>query len=407
MTGTSIAQAIPIAISPVLTRLYTPEDFGVFALYMAVASIVSVLVTGRYELAIMLPQEDSDAMSIVVLSAGLSCVISGVLFLIVFLFNQKISHLLGTLAVSNWLYLVPATTLLTGIYQSLNYWSNRKAHYKRMAISRMLQNGGASLSQLGGGYVVSGATGLVGGQLVGQIISTTVLARLILKEDSLELKTVRASKIVELAARYANFPKYMILGQLANVASGQMPLLLLNIFFGPSIAGFYSLSQRALMAPTALVSGAIGEVFRSEAAISYKKFGNCREIFLKTLVKLMILSAAFVVPVLVFGPRLFSLVFGARWQSAGEIASALSIMVFFQNISSPLSQTVLLAEMQAVDLVWQISRLIVSVLSLYAGYALFGGYIAAIALFAVSFSILYVVHSWLQYRVASGVWGKS
>ena len=95
MTGTTIAQAMPIAISPILTRLYSPEDFGVFGLYMAIASIASVFVSGRYELAIMLPKSDDDALNIVFLSLTLSSVISAVMLLLITLFDYKIAKLLG------------------------------------------------------------------------------------------------------------------------------------------------------------------------------------------------------------------------------------------------------------------------------------------------------------------------
>ncbi len=169
MTGTAFAQALPIAVSPILTRLYTPADFGVFAMYMAIASILGVLVTGRYELAILIPKQDRDAIHIAALSAGLSVVLSGLLLLVVMFFNQAIAQLLGSPELSAWLYWVPASTLLSGIYQSLNYWSNRKSQYKRLAISRTAQSGSASLAQLGAGYVGAGATGLVGGQLAGQV----------------------------------------------------------------------------------------------------------------------------------------------------------------------------------------------------------------------------------------------
>ena len=84
MTGTTIAQAIPIAISPILTRIYAPEDFGMFALYMSVASIISVIATGRYELAIMLPKKDEDAVNIVALSIIISFFVSFISLLIVF-----------------------------------------------------------------------------------------------------------------------------------------------------------------------------------------------------------------------------------------------------------------------------------------------------------------------------------
>ena len=403
MTGTSIAQAIPIAISPILTRLYTPADFGVFALYMAIVSIVSVLVTGRYELAIMLPKKDDDAINIVALSVGLSCVISVVLLLIVSVFNSQITKLLGSPAVSNWLYFIPASTLLTGIYQSLNYWSNRKEHYKRLALSRIVQSTGASMAQLGSGYAAVGGAGLLAGQLFGQAFSTTILARLVWREDQSDLRGVSRQEIKEVARKYKDFPKYMIAGQLANVASGQMPMLLLSALFGPAVAGFYALSQRVLMTPMSLVGAAVGDVFRSEAARSYHLNGNCKKLYIKTATRLLVIAAPPGILILFFGPMLFSFVFGEQWREAGELASILSVMVFFQTISSPLSQTILLAGMQALDLVWQFMRFFLSVVALFAGYKLFNSYRMAIIFYATVFSLMYLLHSFFQYQVAAGL----
>jgi O-antigen/teichoic acid export membrane protein len=184
ITGTTIAQAIPIAISPILTRIYTPADFGVFALYMSIASIMSVIATGRYELAIMLPKKDEDAINIVALSLMISFFISLVSLMIVFIFNSQITNLLGNHEISNWLYFIPITVLLTGIYQSFNYWSNRKKHYKRLALSRVLQSGTTSSANLGMGYYGFGSSGLILGGVLGQGIAVTMLAKVIWKEDN-------------------------------------------------------------------------------------------------------------------------------------------------------------------------------------------------------------------------------
>ena len=100
MTGTTIAQAIPIAISTILTRIYTPEDFGIFALYMSIASMIAVVATGRYELAIMLPKKDEDAVSIVALSIIISFFVSFIALLIVSIFNTEIASLLGNPEIS-------------------------------------------------------------------------------------------------------------------------------------------------------------------------------------------------------------------------------------------------------------------------------------------------------------------
>ncbi|PMV85466.1 MULTISPECIES: lipopolysaccharide biosynthesis protein [Pseudomonas] len=401
MTGTSIAQAIPIAISPILTRLYTPEQFGVFGLYLALTSIVSVVVTGRYELAIMLPKKDSEAAQIVALSVVLSFLISSIILLCVVFFNTEITHLLGAPELSLWLYLLPLSTLLGGVYPSLNYWCNRKRNYKRLALSRIVQTSATSSIQLGVAGV-GPSVGLIGGQILGQGVATVVLGRIVVKEDAELLRSVTKLRVLAVARKYTKFPKYMVAGQLASEVSVQILLLLLGMFFGPAIAGFYSLAQRVLAAPISLVAAAIGDVYRQEAAFTYKKTGNCKDLFLRTALKLFAFAFIPALPVFFFGPWLFALFFGEEWRAAGEMASVVSIMVFFQTVSTPLSQTVLFAGMQSTDLIWQLSRLGLSLLSFYIAYTMFNNYQIAIIMHVVLFSFLYLTHTVLQYRAASG-----
>jgi len=109
MTGTTIAQAIPIAFTPILTRLYTPKDFGVLGLFVAITSILSVIANGRYELAIMLPEKDIDAINIVALGAIISTALSVVILIIVLLFHNVIAKKLGNSSIEPWLYFIPIT----------------------------------------------------------------------------------------------------------------------------------------------------------------------------------------------------------------------------------------------------------------------------------------------------------
>lgn len=401
MTGTSIAQAIPIAISPILTRLYTPEDFGIFALYMAVASIVSVLVTGRYELSIMLPKKDSDAMNIVALSIGLSCIISTVLLIIVTVFNSQITHLIGSPAVSSWLYFVPVSTLLMGVYQSLNYWSNRKGHYKRMALSRMMQSGSGSMAQLGGGYSAMGASGLVGGQIIGQGLSTALLGRLIYREDQSELKKISRNRIIALGKKYSSFPKYLIVAHGFNTGSSQMPVILLGAFFNSAVAGFYMLTQRVIGAPMTIVGSAIGDVFRQEASHAYAHAGNCKSVYLKTLKRLIAIS---IFPFVIFffiAPFAFAFVFGDGWRISGEYAQILTPMFFLRFVTSPLSAMFMIAQKQRLDLIWQIALFVLVSLSFAFGYSQSNIKLALIA-FCASYTLMYSVNGVLSYKLAMG-----
>lgn len=397
MTGTTLAQAIPIAISPILTRLYSPEEFGRFALYMAVAMIASVLVTGRYELAILLPRHDRDALHITALAMALSVTISVVLLLIVIFLAQPIAALLGDAALAPWLYWVPASTLLLGLYQSLNYWSNRKAQYKRLAISRTVQSTGVALAQMTSGYAGSGAVGLVGGQITGQVLATSVLARLIWREDRQQIRALRPTRSLALAKKYINFPKYLIVAHGFNTASGQMPVLLLSALFSTTVAGFFTLTQRVMAAPMALVAGALGDVFRQEASQAYIHQGQCKAIYQKTFKRLLLIS---VVPFIVFffvAPALFAWVFGEQWRVAGGYAQILTPKFFFDFVVGPLSAMFMVAEKQRLDLLWQIGLVLVGAGSFYFGYYFSDVKLALIA-YTASHCCMQVINLLMSYE---------
>ena len=165
LTGTIIAQALPIAIAPILTRIYSPADFGVFALYMAIATIASVFATGRYELAVMLPENEDDAINLVALSIVIALTLTLISLILILIFNQQIAKILGNPKIDNWLYFIPVAVMLTGVYQTLYYWNNRNKKYQLLALSRVTQNGTISITQTLLGYLSN-----MGGLILGDNI---------------------------------------------------------------------------------------------------------------------------------------------------------------------------------------------------------------------------------------------
>ncbi|MNY86195.1 Lipopolysaccharide biosynthesis protein WzxC [compost metagenome] len=366
MTGTSLAQAIPIAVSPILTRLYSPEEFGLFALYIAVVSIAAVLVTGRYEQAILLPRKERDALHIAALVILLSAVVSVFLLLMVLLFKQHIADLLGNPKLAPLLYWVPISTCLMGVYQGMTYWSNRKAQYKRLAISRTLQSCSSAVAQLS--YSRAGEAGLMAGQVTGQFLATTALAHMIWREDKGLIFSLRLPRMKALAKKYINFPKYLIAAHGFNTASGQMPVLLLSTLFNASTAGFFTLTQRVLGAPISLVATALGDVFRQEASKAYAHQGNCKLIYIKTFKRLFLISF---LPFFIFffaAPSFFGWVFGEHWRIAGEYAQILVPKFFFDFVAGPLSGMFMIAEKQRLDLLWQVGLISIAASSILLGF---------------------------------------
>jgi O-antigen/teichoic acid export membrane protein len=397
--GTTFALAIPLLISPALSRLYTPEQFGQFAFYLSLVAIGAIVATGRFELAILMPRRDQAAFQLMlvalVLSLGLSLACAALL---------AIADLAGWPVndINGWMHTVPLGVLLVSTIQCLSYWNTRRETYRTIAASRALQATAMSGAQLAAGVAGLTTIGLISGQLLGAVTALWQFLRSTLGELCQRWRRASFSRGLALAWRHKELPKYMIVGHLANVTSSQMPILLLGTLYGPKLAGFYALADKVLVVPCAVIGNSIGEVYRQEAAKQYQQHGNCRDLFLRTAKKLALLGAVPAVGALALAGYAFPVVFGEDWAPAGSIATVLGVLVFFQTLSSPMSQTILLASMHRADLVWQIARLAVSIATIYAGYHLSGEPQLSITLYVAGFAALYLAHSVLQYRAASG-----
>lgn len=398
--GTAVAQAIPVLASPVLTRLFTPAAFGELAIYLAIVAIGAVVVTGRYELAVLIPREDSEARDL--LAAALAMAFAATLTLAVGLVALDILGAERAAALPGWALLVPLGMLLTAVTQSLGYWENRRARYRPLVTSRVTQSA-TMFGVQGTGGALGAATGaLVSGHLLGQVTAACVLARDAWRHDAAILRSASWLALRRAASAHRRFPAFIAPGHFANALSSQLPTILLAAYFGPAIAGLYALAERVLVLPSSLIGNSIGDVYRQEAAEEYRRLGNCRALYLRTLRRLALIAAAPCAAVALGGPWLFQFAFGQEWRASGEIAAMLALMVFFQIISSPLSQTVLLANLHRLELLWQVARVIVAATAVYAGHAIFGDHRASVALFAAGFAVLHLAHSVMQYRAACG-----
>jgi len=361
MSGTTIAQAIPIAISPILTRIYTPEDFGVFALYMAIASIVAVVATGRYEMAIMLPKKDEDAINIVALSIIISFIVSFIALLIVFIFNAQITEILGNPEISNWLYFIPITVLLSGIYQSFNYWSNRKKQYKRLSTSSVVQSGTTATTNLAMGFGEMGSSGLILGGVLGQSVATVVLAKMICKDDINKIKDIKKIKIFALLKRYIKQPKYVLPTSLLDTISLKIPIFAISsLYQSLTMLGHYMLVERMFSIPFGIIGGAIGQNFYQEFSnmINRNNKKQAKLLLIKVWSFLFIIGLLPTVFIFFYAPEIFSFLFGKNWEEAGVIASMLVWMYLFKFISSPTSSAYLVLGLQNIGFYFGVTVLI-------------------------------------------------
>jgi O-antigen/teichoic acid export membrane protein len=360
MTGTTIAQALPVAISPILTRIYTPEDFGVFTLFVAISTILGSIANARYELAVMLPDSDVDAFNIaaigVLIAIGLACV----LLVIVVALNSRIAQALGNKDIGFWLYFVPISVFFMGLFNVLNYFNNRMKNYRDIANANIFKSLLFSIVTLSVGFIKSGASGLISGQIISNIFANMKLIRNTLSKVDYK-KALSIQRMKTLAIRYQDFPKYSMWAVLANTLSQNLTNILISSYYSVGTLGFYSLGQRVLGLPTSLIGTSLSQVFFQAATKEKQATGTAIKTFDST-VKVLVLIAVPSFALLYFLVEdLFSLVFGETWRIAGTYAKILMPLFAVQFVMSSVSNINNVFEKQKIALLWQTILLTLSV----------------------------------------------
>ena len=390
MTGTTIAQAIPIAISPILTRIYTPEDFGVFALFIAITAILGTVANARYELAIMLPKKDEDAINIFALGFIITCFISLILLILVVIFNDYFTKLFGNDEISFWLYFVPITVFFSGLFNILNYFNNRKKNYKDLRNATILKSIVLAVVQLSIGFIKSGASGLISGQLLSNMFANMKLARNILKDKVLVSKISKV-KMLALAKRYKDFPKHGMVSSLFDNLSLQLPSILIPKIFSFSISGYFFFANKIVNLPSALISGSIGQVYLQKITENKNNGIEIFPIFKNTITKLFFIALPITIIGYITSPYIFPLLFGEKWKISGEIAQYLFLIFIIRFCVSPLSNSFIPALELKKAALWQylyfISSIILFIITLYLKIDL------------KIFLIFYVIHEYILYGV--------
>jgi len=389
VSGSVIAQSIGILVSPILTRLFAPEAFGIAALFTAITGIITVIACLRYEFAIVLPASDEDAANLLGVCFLSILLVTSLSFVIILFADNIIIAKFNVPQFKPYLWLVPLAVFMFGIFMSLNYWNIRTKHFGLISLGRITNSIASQTTKLAvgfAGYVTGGV--LIGSMIFGKAAATLILASQIWKNDrTLFRSQIRWEKIISGFKRYKKFPIIDIWGGLLNTISWQLPALLLSMYFSPIVLGYYSLCSNVIRMPMRLIGGAIAQVFYQKACDSKNK-GNSSVIVENVFRRLVAIGLFPMLFLTIIGEDLFSIVFGARWSEAGLYTQILSPWMFFTFISSPLATLFAVFEKQGSALVIHTLILLSRFVSLYIGY-LFGNVYMALGLFSFSGIVVY------------------
>lgn len=394
LSGTAMAQAIPILGSLIIARQYAPAQFGVYVAWLGVVMIAAVVVTARFEtaFAIMADGEPrrlgvfSTLLTLLLASIGLAAV-AALLYIIRPGWLAVTDPLLFALAIPT-----AAAVATAQVWQT---WAATEGMYRQLSVMRIVQSACIVGAQVVAGQFLPSAAMLAGAHVIGVSLGLAACFRM------LPLGRFPPDFVGQLRGfwqRYSRFPLYSLPADAINTAAGQLPILIIASRFGPEVTGLVALTMRTLGAPITLLGSSVLDVFKRQAAVSFRSRGECRAEYLQTLWVLAAGSIAMCVVLIFSSEYLFATAFGERWRAAGTIAIWLLPMFAMRFVASPLSYMVYIVEKQHIDLIWQICLLGMTIVSL----SLPGPYSVVLQSYAWGYTLMYVAYLIMSYRFSLG-----
>lgn len=384
-SGTLVAQLLPLLLSPLLTRIYSPTEFGQFAFWLAVITVAAPLATMRYDQAIITADSEQIpdliricfAMSVGWSLVGIGCAL--------WFAEASNSPLASAPAVYAWL--LPVGIFLTAQFNTLYSLNTRQENYKLLARATAQRSGAIGIAQVFLGWVRNGGPGLIIGQVLGQLVALSSMSRAAVAALNSEGSTSRSdrySSAVATARANRKFPAFSTPAALANELALQLFPLLATPLYGMAALGHYALVQRMLATPSGVIGSAIGQVYFRNIAEQHRNGSPNRRLFLATTGQLIAVGIPLFAVAWLISPWAFHQAFGQSWQEAGDYARILSFVFFARFVVMGVSSTAVVHQRQAALLIWQVSLL--------AGTA---AAIAIAATASLSFESYLTTYSWI------------
>ncbi|MEQ8554298.1 MAG: oligosaccharide flippase family protein [Cyclobacteriaceae bacterium] len=379
--GTVGAQLINVAVTPIITRYYTPDSFGILAIFISIISIAIVPSTLKYEFAIPTAKTEEDAGALVYISVSLLVIAAALLAMFVIVTPQTLRDLVGIEADLMTLLLFPIGLFFFGIYQILTYLYSYKERFKHIALSKFTTTGIMSIIQVMSGIFYKDVLFLIVGYIGGRIGGIFVLWERKVHLRAFSLKALKAT-----AKRYDRFPKYVTLASLINMIGTQATPIILKTLYTIESVGLFSLSMRIMILPVQLMGQSVGQVLYSSLS---KSTENSGQTLIEIVRVLFTVCAPFFIVIFLYGDIVFAFVFGENWSDSGIFAKWLCPWLMISVISNPLSLIAYVKNRQKTALKITVFETALRLIAIYGG-SYFGGIEWSIKLFSIAGAIISV-----------------
>lgn len=397
MAGTAFANILIIATIPVLTRLYTPEQFGELSVFLSILFMGQIITSLRYETAIPLPEKEDDAFHLFILSSIIVVLISCLAFVVLTFF--PIAHFFNMPSLSKYIWLLSLSLFGIGLFQVLNLWTIRTEEYSTMSKAKVMMNGGQVTSQVMLGFFHLGLLGLLVGEVFGRFLGTIAYLKNISKAN-LGLKQFQMKTLLTVMKRYKSFPLVSSWSSIIGSFGNQLPVFFLATIFDAKTVGFFFLAQKVLTIPEGLLGFSASQVYLSQSAqqsrMSYEKFN----FFFWDIVKKMVFMGVGIIGLVVLvAPPLVHIVFGENWAEAGTYIQILSILFLMKIIVNPITANFYVFEALKIQMISECIRFLLIALSIFIAIRYIESPTLSILCISIISSVGYLVHGFFSWYV--------
>ena len=355
--GTGTAQIIVVASSPILTRLYTPANYGVFAVATSMITILVAVTCLRYEYAVFLPESDETAVNVMALAFLVNVGMCLASLVILGLAGSSILAFFGAAALGPYILLVSLSQFGGGTGTNLVSWAVRTKTFSEIAKFRLAQAVALVTVQVGLGVAGVGNAGLLFGDVAGRLSGSSRLVRSAWRRNADAFRRISPAGIAAAARRYWRFPVFSSPSALLSSLGLQLPVLSIVAFYGTTAGGHYALADRGCSIPLTLVAGAVGQVYLAEAARNAREGSMAvRGLFLRTTRSLALLAIGPAILLAVLAPLLAGPVFGSNWAETGRFVAILVPLYFVAFIATATGDTLYVVERLDLQLMREVMR---------------------------------------------------
>lgn len=367
MAGTVTGQVIVFAFTPILSRLFTPDDFTTLEQFTMIMSIAVVVITGKYEFAIMHPKEERDARQLVNLSALLALFGSLLFVVLGWMFSEEIGHFYQNPTLGKYFWMIGPALLGFAIFNITNYWFSRKKQYKMAALSKVYNSSAGEPFKWIAGIQQWGTAGLLGGTVIGFLFGGIYCAVQYIKDQGKEWMTIEWSRMKEQARIHRDLPLFSIWGSILNRTAQWAHVGIFTHFYGLAAIGLMALCRRVMFAPLNIISASYSQVFFQRIS-EMENPHELYKLYYKALLQFLFFAGIMVMVVWLLPYHTMGFIFGESWTQSIEYLRLLSFWYALNFVTASLSFIVIRIQMQRIGLVLDALHFILIYASIIAAH---------------------------------------